>query len=69
MRAGSEKTMDDAALVEIVPLFPRTPITPGRRSDEAWKAAPEPAPSHPSWKTLRVSHSLAGHDDGLSIHN
>ena len=50
------------------PLFPRTPITPGRRSDEAWKAAPEPAPSHPSWKTLRVSHSPTGHDDDSRVH-
>ena len=55
MRAGSGKLCKE--LLWKSPPLPPDPHHPGRLPDEAWKAAPKPAPSHPSWKTLRVSHS------------
>ena len=50
------------------PLFPRTPITPGRRSDGVWKAAtPAPPPGtlpHPLENASRFPQPT-GHDGEL----
>ena len=52
--------------VEIVPLFPRTPITPGRWPARVWKAAPQPFTRtlpHPLENAARFPQST-GYDDG-----
>lgn len=55
--------------VEISPLFPRAPFSPGRRSDGVWKAAaPRPPPGtlpHPLENASRFPQP-AGHDGELA---